>query len=58
MLGTMTVDEPPPPQRGRSAQERGSDASPPGRELAAAPSMTKRVLAAVDPRFLLSQADG
>ena len=33
----MTVDEPPPPQRGRSAEERGSDASAPEREAAAAP---------------------
>jgi hypothetical protein len=58
MLGAMTVDEPPPPQRGRSAEERGSDASAPEREVAAAPTMGKRVAAAVNPRFLLSQADG
>jgi hypothetical protein len=58
MLGAMTVDEPPPPKRGRSAEERGSDASAPEREVAAAPTMAKRVAAAVNPRFLLSQADG
>ena len=58
MLGAMTVDEPPPPQRGRTAQERGSDASAPEREAAAAPTMAKRVAAAAKPRYLLTQADG
>ena len=54
----MTVQEPPPPPRGKTAEERGSDASAPEREAAAAPTMAKRVAEAAKPRFLLSQADG
>lgn len=54
----MSVHEPPPPQRGKTAAERGSDASAPELEAAAAPSMAKRVAAAAKPGYLLSQADG
>jgi YggT family protein len=54
----MSVNEPPRPQRGLTAQERSSDASAAEQEVAAAPSVPKRVAAAAKPGFVLSQADG
>jgi hypothetical protein len=54
----MSVTEPPRPQRGATMAERGSDASEPERRLAEAQSWSGRLGAALNPRFLLSQADG
>ena len=51
-------DEPPPPQRGRTREERGRDVSEAQAELEAETSTGKRMLKAMDPRFLLSMADG
>lgn len=53
-----SLSEPPRPQRGATMAERGSDASEPERELAESRSWAGRLGAAIDPRFLLSQADG
>lgn len=54
----MAIDEPPPPARGLTAEERGSDATAPEQDLAEAEGWPRRLAAAADPRFLLSQADG
>ena len=54
----MSATEPPPPQRGQTAAERGRDVSPAQAEVEAQPSTLRRLLAAANPRFLLSQADG
>ena len=54
----MPPAEPPKPQRGQTAEERGRDVSPAQAEAEAAPTTAKRVGAAAKPGFLLSQADG
>ncbi len=54
----MTIQEPPRPARGRTAEERGPDSSAPEQELAEAGSWPQQLAAAADPRFLLSRADG
>jgi hypothetical protein len=54
----MPIDEPPPPQRGATRAERGSDASEPERKVAEAGTWAGRLGAAANPKFLLSQADG
>jgi hypothetical protein len=54
----VTAQEPPAPQRGLTAEERGSDASDAEQAAASAPSMPQRMKARASLRFLLSQADG
>ena len=54
----MSTTEPPRPQRGQTAEERGRDVSPAQAQAESAPTRTKRLAAMVNPRFLLSQADG
>jgi len=54
----MQPDEPARPQRGLTAEERGRDVSPAQAAAEAAPTRRGRLLAAANPRFLLSQADG
>ena len=54
----MPPSEPPRPQRGLTAEERGRDVSPAQAQAEDAPSSAKRLAAMVNPRFLLSQADG
>jgi hypothetical protein len=54
----MSVHEPPPPQRGRTADERTTDATPDEQKYAESQSMTKRLLLAAKPSFLLAQAGG
>jgi hypothetical protein len=54
----MSLSEPPRPQRGATMAERGSDASEPEREVVEARSWAGKLGAAINPRFLLSQADG
>jgi hypothetical protein len=54
----MSASEPPPPQRGQTAAERGRDVSAAQAEVEAQPSMIRRLVAAANPKVLLSQADG
>jgi YggT family protein len=54
----MSANEPPPPKRGMTAQERSSDATPAEQDAAAATSMSKRAWATAKPGFVLGQADG
>ena len=54
----MSTPEPPQPQRGQTAEERGPDVSEAQAEAAAAESMSRRVASAAKPGFLLSQAEG
>lgn len=54
----MSLSEPPRPQRGATMAERGSDASGPEKDLAEAGSWAGKLGAALNPKFLLSQADG
>lgn len=51
-------DEPPPPVRGLTREERGRDVSEAQAELEAETSAGKRMIKAMNPRFLLSMADG
>lgn len=51
-------DEPPPPARGLTREERGRDVSGPQAEVEAQTSTGKRMLMSMNPRFLLSMADG
>ena len=51
-------NEPPPPQRGLTREERGRDVSEAQAEMEAETSTGKKMLRAMDPRFLLSQAEG
>lgn len=51
-------DEPPPPARGLTREERGRDVSEAQAEAEAQTSAGKRMLKSMDPRFLLSMADG
>ena len=54
----MSDTEPARPQRGQTAEERGRDVSPAQAQAEAAPTAPRRLAAMIDPRFLLSQADG
>jgi hypothetical protein len=54
----MSVEEPPPPQRGTTAAERGPDVSAAQQAVAAEPTWARRLIAAANPKFLLSQAEG
>ncbi len=51
-------DEPPPPARGQTREELGRDVSSAQAELESETSTGKRMLKAMDPRFLLSMAEG
>ena len=51
-------NEPPPPQRGLTREERGRDVSQAQAEAEAETSTGKRMLKAMSPRFLWSQAEG
>ena len=51
-------NEPPPPQRGQTLEERGRDVSAAQAEVEAETSATKRYLKAMSPRFLWSMAEG
>lgn len=55
----MSLSEPPPPQRGLTAAERGSDATE-AEKAAADPALStgQRLRAALSFRFWLGQADG
>ena len=55
---TALPDEPPPPARGLTREELGRDVSPAQADLEAQTSTGKRILKAMDPRFLLSMAEG
>jgi hypothetical protein len=50
--------EPPPPRRGLTREERGRDVSEAQAEVEAETSVSKKLLKALSPRFVLSQADG
>ncbi|MEV4420602.1 hypothetical protein AB0L40_11605 [Patulibacter sp. NPDC049589] len=54
----MSTAEPPRPQRGTTAEERGSDANEHERALGAATTWPQRLRAAAHPKLLLGQADG
>ena len=51
-------DEPPPPARGQTREELGRDVSSAQAELESETSTGKRMLKAMDPRYLLSMAEG
>ena len=51
-------DEPPPPVRGLTREERGRDVSEAQAEAEAETSTGKRLLKSMSPRFVLSMADG
>lgn len=51
-------DEPPPPARGLTREERGRDVSEAQAEVEAEKSVGKRMLKSMSPRFVLSMADG
>lgn len=51
-------DEPPPPQRGLTRDERGRDVSAAQAEVEAEPSTVKKYLKSMSPRFVLSMAEG
>ena len=51
-------DEPPPPVRGLTREERGRDVSEAQAEAEAETSTGKRMLKSMSPRFVLSMADG
>ncbi|MFL6155503.1 MAG: hypothetical protein ACJ72D_05420 [Marmoricola sp.] len=54
----MSVAEPPPPQRGTTAAERGPDVSEAQQKVADERTWAGRALAAANPKFVLSQAEG
>lgn len=54
----MTVAEPPRPQRGTTIAERGPDTTPQERKLAESRTFAQRLTAAMNPKLVLSQADG
>lgn len=54
----MATEEPPPPQRGRTIDEREPDVSAPEQALIDAKSWPQQLRAAASPRLVLSQADG
>ncbi len=51
-------DEPPPPARGLTREERGRDISAAQAEVEAETSAGKRMLKSMSPRFVWSMADG
>jgi hypothetical protein len=51
-------NEPPPPQRGLTREERGRDVSEAQAEAVAATSVPQQLLKWMSPRVVLSQADG
>ena len=51
-------NEPPPPQRGLTAEERGRDVSAAQAEVEAETSAPKKMLKMLSPRFVLSMAEG
>jgi Flp pilus assembly protein TadB len=51
-------NEPPPPQRGLTREERGRDVSQAQAEAEAETSKVKQYLRAMSPRFLFSMAEG
>jgi hypothetical protein len=51
-------NEPPPPQRGLTREERGRDVSEAQAEAEAASSVPQQLLKWMSPRVVLSQADG
>jgi hypothetical protein len=51
-------NEPPPPQRGLTREERGRDVSEAQAEAEGETSTGERLLKAMSPRFLWSQAEG
>lgn len=51
-------NEPPPPQRGLTREERGRDVSEAQVQAEAETSAPKKALKFMSPRFVLSQADG
>src|SRR4051812_23180966 len=54
----MSVEEPPPPQRGTTAAERPRDVSAAQEAVEAHPTWAGKIAAAANPKFLLSQAEG
>jgi hypothetical protein len=52
------ADEPPPPQRGPTREERGRDVSAAQAEAEAQTSTGKRLLQSISPRFVWSMAEG
>jgi hypothetical protein len=54
----MAVEEPPPPQRGTSADERSPDVSAAQQNVADQRTWASRLAAAANPKVLLSQAEG
>jgi hypothetical protein len=55
---TPDPDEPPPPQRGLTREERGRDVSDAQAEAEAETSTVKKLLKSMSLPFVLSQADG
>ena len=51
-------NEPPPPERGLTREERGRDISAAQAEVEAETSARKKFLKSMSPRLVLSQADG
>jgi hypothetical protein len=51
-------DEPPPPQRGLTREERGRDVSEAQAEMEAETSSVQKYLKAMSPRLVLSMAEG
>jgi Flp pilus assembly protein TadB len=51
-------NEPPPPARGLTREERGRDVSEAQAEMEAETSVSKKMVKAMSPRLLLSQAEG
>jgi YggT family protein len=54
----MSVEEPPPPQRGTTAAERGPDVSAQEKKLDESRTWTQFLVAALNPKLVLQQADG
>jgi YggT family protein len=52
------TNEPPPPQRGLTADERGRDVSEAQAEVEAETSKVQQYLKAMSPRYVLSMAEG
>ena len=52
------TNEPPPPQRGLTREERGRDVSEAQAEAEAETSKVKQYLKAMSPRYVLSMAEG
>jgi hypothetical protein len=52
------LNEPPPPQRGLTREERGRDVSEAQARAEAETSVPKKLLKSMSPRVVLSQADG